>query len=368
MNQIFDASQSLARLDVLSELGDVGHDFSRLRLLPGALSTRRSGHPVFHPAGARPRDERLDSLRSEVLMKATARSLVPAAAPGRSAVSVWSELFKARLTSLVVLTTLAGFGMGADGTIGDWVLLHALTGTGLVACGAAALNQWWERDYDALMRRTRHRPLPAGDLRPATVLRVGVVMALVGLTQLALLVNTLTAGLAAIALGSYLFVYTPLKRLTPLNTVIGAIPGALPPLMGLTAARGEITAGGLVLFAIQFFWQLPHFLAIAWFYREDYARGGYQMLPVLDPAGARTARQALGHTLALLPVSLLPALLGMAGWAYLAGALVLGMGFTWFALQFARDPRAERARQMYIASLLYLPLLLGLMALGRSWC
>jgi protoheme IX farnesyltransferase len=298
-------------------------------------------------------------------MKATTASLAPAAVLERSAVSVWSELFKARLTSLVVLTTLAGFYLGADGTIDGWRLFHTLLGTALVACGAAALNQWWERDYDARMTRTQNRPLPAGAIRPEAVLWAGITAAMLGVAQLALLVNPLTAGLAAFTLGSYLFIYTPLKRVTTLNTAIGAIPGALPPLMGWTAARGEVTREGLALFAIQFFWQLPHFLAIAWLYREDYARGGFKMLPVVDPTSTRTACHAVSHTLGLLPVSLLPALLGMAGRVYFVGALAVGIAFIWCAFQFARELSRERARHMFFASLLYLPLILGLMALDR---
>lgn len=298
-------------------------------------------------------------------MKATASSLASATVLERSAVSVWSELFKARLTSLVVLTTLAGYYLGADGSIEGWRLFHALLGTALVACGAAALNQWWERDYDARMIRTQNRPLPSGAIRPESALWVGVTAAILGLAELALLVNPLTAALGAFTLASYLFVYTPLKRVTTLNTAIGAIPGALPPLMGWTAARGEITREGLALFAIQFFWQLPHFLAIAWLYRDDYARGGFKMLPVVDPTSSRTASHAVSHTLGLLPVSLLPALLGMAGRVYFVGALAVGLAFIWCAVQFARDLSRERARQMFFASLLYLPLVLGLMALDR---
>ena len=182
---------------------------------------------------------------------------------------------------------------------------------------------------------------------------------------LAFAVNLLTSLLGAITVVSYLFVYTPLKRVTSLNTAVGAVPGALPPLMGWVAARGEITIEGCSLFAILFFWQLPHFLAIAWIYREEYARAGFVMLPVVDPQGQRTGRQAVSHTLGLLPVSLCPFLFKLAGPIYLLGALVLGLGFLWFAIQFSRHLTIQRARQLFYASILYLPLLLGLMVFDK---
>ncbi|MBI5385784.1 MAG: protoheme IX farnesyltransferase [Verrucomicrobia bacterium] len=298
-------------------------------------------------------------------MKATAPTFAVSAATGKSAVAIWSELFKARLTSLVVLTALAGFYMGSAGGMSLRLLLPALAGTALLACGAAALNQWWERDYDGLMPRTAGRPLPAGLLRADIALAAGVATAVAGLALLATAVNPLTAALGAATLGLYLFVYTPLKRTTPLNTIVGAVPGALPPLMGWTAARGEVTREGLALFALQFFWQLPHFLAIAWLYREQYERAGFKMLPGVDSSGERTARHAVAHALALLPVSLCPALFGMAGRVYFAGALVAGAVFVWHALQFSRELSRERARRMFFVSLVYLPLVLGLMALDR---
>ena len=206
-------------------------------------------------------------------------------------VAVYADLIKVRLTSLVMLTALVGFYIGAVGPMDYGLMFHTLLGTGLVAGAAAALNQLLERDYDALMKRTEDRPLPSGRLQPETVLICGV-CAGAGLMYLALAVNLLTSVVGAITLGSYLFVYTPLKRITSLNTVVGAIPGALPALMGWTAARGEVTVEGWALFAIVAFWQLPHFMAIAWIYREDYARAGFAMLPVLDPDGQRTGHHA----------------------------------------------------------------------------
>src|SRR6185369_1594667 len=219
---------------------------------------------------------------------------------------------KARLTFLVLLTTLAGFYLGVEGAT-DWVLLaHALLGTALVACGASALNQWWEREHDAKMARTETRPLPASELTPTSVLAAGGILSVAGLIYLALFVNLLTSLLGAITLLSYVLVYTPLKRITTLNTAVGAIPGALPPLMGWTAARDQVSREGWALFAILFFWQLPHFLSIAWLYREEYAKAGFVMLPVRDPNGVRTGRQTISHTLGLIPVSICPALFGFA--------------------------------------------------------
>jgi protoheme IX farnesyltransferase len=244
-------------------------------------------------------------------------------------------------------------------------MIHTILGTALVASGASALNQLLEIKYDAKMRRTQNRPLPSGRMQPQTVLILGTGLSLVGLSYLAMTVNLLTAEIGAFSLISYLFIYTPLKRVTWLNTAIGAIPGALPPLMGWTAARGRLDAQGWALFAILAFWQLPHFLAIAWMYREEYAKAGFQMLPMVDPEGHRTGRQAVSHTLGLLPVSLCPFLFGLAGPIYLGGALLLGIIFIWYAIQFSRYLTNSRARQLFYISILYLPLLLGLMVLDK---
>jgi protoheme IX farnesyltransferase len=297
-------------------------------------------------------------------MKATAQILAePVAEKGW--VSVYSELFKARLTFLVLLTTLVGFYLGFRGPVDYLLMVHTLLGTALVASGASALNQLWERTYDAKMRRTQSRPLPSGRLQPHTVLLIGIISSALGLIYLAAMVNGLTAAIGAVTLVSYLFIYTPLKRITWLNTAVGAIPGALPPLMGWTAARGQLSREGWALFAILAFWQLPHFLAIAWIYRDEYASAGFKMLPVLDPQGHRTGRQAVSHTLGLLPVSLCPFLFHLTGLVYLAGALALGLLFLWFAIQFSRDLTINRARQLFYASILYLPLLLAVMVLDK---
>ena len=300
-------------------------------------------------------------------MKSSIAETIPAAAvvdhPAQK--SVWADLIKARLTTLVVLTTAAGFYAGWKGPV-DWaLLLHTVLGTALVASGAAALNQLLERDYDARMRRTESRPLPSGRLTPDAVLIIGGVLSVVGLVYLSLAVNLLTATLGAITLISYVWIYTPLKRVTTLNTAIGAIPGAIPPLMGWTAAQNEISSGGWALFAILFFWQLPHFLAIAWIYREDYGRAGFAMLPVIDPDGRRTASQALSHTLGLLPVSLSPFVFHLAGPIYLVAAIVLGGVFATAAVRFARELSVARARALFFVSIIYLPLLLVALALDK---
>jgi len=244
-------------------------------------------------------------------------------------------------------------------------MLHTLLGTALVAGGAAALNQLLEREYDAKMKRTAGRPLPSGRLQPKTVLIYGTTLVTAGLIYLALAVNLLTCALGAVTMVGYLFIYTPLKRVTWLNTAIGAIPGALPPLMGWTAARGEISLEGWSLFAILCFWQLPHFLAIAWMYREDYERGGFVMLPMVDPSGQRTGRQAVSYTLGLLPVSLFPYVLKMDGKVYLFGALILGVIFLVCAVQFSRRLTLAGARRLFLISILYLPLLLSLLVLDK---
>jgi protoheme IX farnesyltransferase len=298
-------------------------------------------------------------------MKASFTSIAPASALDQSWFSVLSNLFKARLTTLVLITTVVGFYVGSKGPMDLVLMFHTLFGTALLASGAAALNQLLEREHDAKMPRTESRPLPSGRLQPDTVLIIGGACSVIGLAYLAFTVNLLTSVLGAVTLISYVFVYTPLKRITSLNTVVGAIPGALPPLMGWTAATGEVTVGGWALFAILFFWQLPHFLAIAWLYREEYAEAGFAMLPVLDPDGARTGRQAVSHTLGLLPISMTPFLFKLVGPIYLAGAFVLSALFFWFAIQFARTLTNAHARQLFFASIIYLPLLLALMVIDK---
>jgi protoheme IX farnesyltransferase len=294
-------------------------------------------------------------------MKEVSAEILSAATAEKSWTAIFAELVKARLTTLVLLTTLVGFYVGERGAMNFALMFNTLAATALVAAGASALNQLLEREYDAKMRRTQNRPLPSGRLQPTTVAIFGGVTSVAGLVYLALAVNLLTSVLGAVTLVSYLFIYTPLKRVTWLNTVVGAVPGALPPLMGWTAARGELSGEGWALFAILFFWQLPHFFAIAWMYRDEYAKAGFKMLSNVDANGKRTAEQSVSNTLALLAVSLCPFVFKMAGTTYLVGAIILGAGFLWCAIQFSRQLTLARAKQLFFASIIYLPLLLALM-------
>jgi len=285
--------------------------------------------------------------------------------PARRRLSDFVALTKPRITFLVVLTALVGFVAARRGAWDLALLARTLAGTALVAGAASALNQWAERDADALMRRTLRRPLPAGRLVPREGVAFGVALAVVGTAYLALTVGVLAGALAAATAASYLLVYTPLKRVTSLATVAGAVPGAIPPVIGWAAARGRLDTGAWVLFLILFFWQMPHFLALAALYRRDYARAGFRVLSVVDPGGASTGRQSVLYALALLPVSLVPAFLGMAGPLYFFGALALGLGFLFYALRFALRPGAQaQAAGLFHYSLLYLPVLCTLMALA----
>jgi protoheme IX farnesyltransferase len=292
-------------------------------------------------------------------MKSSADAFVSTAGAQKSLAAVLADLVKARLTALVLLTTFVGFYLGERGTVHFLQMFHALFGTALVASGAAALNQFLEREHDAKMRRTATRPLPSGRLQPATAAIFGGVCSVAGLIYLAVLVNPLTSVLGAVTSVSYLFIYTPLKRVTWLNTLIGAIPGALPPLMGWTAARGELSGEGWALFAILAFWQIPHFMAIAWLYREEYAKAGFVMLPNVDADGSRTAQHSIGNTIALLIASLCPFMFGLNGKIYLVAALLLGIGYFLCAVRFSQQLTARRARQLFLASIIYLPLLIA---------
>jgi len=270
-------------------------------------------------------------------------------------------LAKPRLNLLVVASTLAGYVMADGEPLGVLRICAMLLGTGLVAGGASALNQVSERDIDALMRRTRTRPLPDQRLQPAESVLFGAAIATAGALMIAAASNLLAAAVALATLVVYVGIYTPLKRRTPFSTVVGAIPGALPAIVGWAAASGEVSARAWILFGIMFFWQLPHFLAIAWMCREDYGRAGLPMLPVLEPDGRSTGRQAVLYAAALIPVSLAPAPLHMAGQLYFAGALVLGFAFLWVTFQFARTRSTRDARRAFFSSLAYLPLLWMLM-------
>jgi heme o synthase len=289
----------------------------------------------------------------------------PAVAARRAVLADYLELTKPRITLMVMLTTMVGFVMGSAARVRLTALVAVLLGTGLVAAGASTLNMLLERRTDALMLRTRNRPLPAGRLRPADVLAWGFVLTVAGVLVLGWLSGTLATGVALVTWLSYLVFYTPLKPLTSLSTVVGALPGALPPVIGWAAARGSLDPGAFVLFAILFLWQIPHFLAIAWIYREDYARGGLPMLPVLDPEGKVTGRQAVANSLALLLVSLTPRAAGMAGNVYLVGALVLGLAFTAVAFRAAVERSAPAARRLFVGSIVYLVSLCALLIADR---
>ncbi len=276
------------------------------------------------------------------------------------------ELVKARLTLLVLLTTAVGFYLGAENPINFAALLHTVFGTAAAAAGAAALNQWWEYKLDALMQRTRSRPVPAGRMRPRDAVVLGAALSIFGVAYLALVCNALSAVLAAITILIYIFAYTPLKRVSTLNTALGAVPGALPPMIGWAAARGTLNAGAWMLFAILFFWQLPHFFAIAWMYRDDYARAGFQMISSGDRTGERSASQSVFFCMLLFVVAGLPAFLGIATVFYLLTELILGAVFIAVAMRFLKTRARADARRLFITSIIYLPLLLGALVLSKA--
>ena len=289
---------------------------------------------------------------------------VAAVAAPRARAADFAELTKPRITMLVLVTTAVGYALGLAGAFDPAAFAALLMGTALVSGGASALNQYWEREADGLMRRTRTRPLPSGRLSPGDALAFGLVLCAVGLGLLAS-VNGTTYFLGAAALGSYVLAYTPLKRVTSLCTVVGAVPGAIPPMMGWAAARGALEPGAWTLFAVLFLWQLPHFLAIGWIYREDYARGGFPMLTVTDPDGRSTGRQAVLYAAALIPTTIVAGAMVSAGAAYLWGALAFGGAFLACSVAFARTRSLAWARRLFAVSILYLPAVLGLMVFDR---
>jgi heme o synthase len=270
-------------------------------------------------------------------------------------------LTKPRITWLILMSTGIGFYFGAPAGWSWMVLLHTIFGTGLIASGTAALNQWWERGADAHMRRTQQRPLPAGRISSTGALWFSIALSVAGFAELWLGANQLSAWLGLFTLITYLLVYTPLKQRTPHSTTVGAVPGAMPPVIGYAAATGLVDAQALTLFAILFLWQFPHFYSIAWIYRDDYSRAGIRMLPVVDPTGERTARQIFAYALLLVPISLIPSYIGMTGNWYLAGALVLSFGYLYYGMRIARERTVLRARAVLLASIVYLPLLYVLM-------
>ncbi|HVF28706.1 MAG TPA: heme o synthase [Pyrinomonadaceae bacterium] len=282
----------------------------------------------------------------------------------REKLAAYVELTKPRITFFIVLTAAAGFCLGTKGALDYALLAHTLVGVGLLSSGIATLNQYMERGLDGRMRRTAARPLPAGKLRPLDALVFGVALTVVAEAYLAFLVNPLTALLGFSVIVGYLFCYTPLKTRTSLSTVVGAFPGAMPPLVGWAAANNAIGVEAWTLFAILFLWQFPHFLAIAWMYREDYARAGILMLPVVEPEGLRTGQQIVIWALLLLPVSLMPTALGTSGAIYFFGAIVLGLLYIASSVAAAVSLSRQNARRVLLASVLYLPVLLGLMVMN----
>ena len=288
----------------------------------------------------------------------------PTLASSRSSfVSDLAQLVKARLTLLVLLTTAVGFYLGAEPPIDYMALFHTVLGTAAAAAGAAALNQWWERRADALMRRTRTRPIPAGRMAPFQALLVGTALSVFGVVYLAIVCNALSAVLTAFTIVIYIFAYTPLKRTSTANTAVGAIPGAIPPMIGWAAARGDIGPGAWSLFVIVFLWQMPHFFAIAWMCREDYSRAGFRMISSDDPSGERSASKSVFFCILLLVLAALHAFVGIVSYVYEAIALVLGGLFIAVAMRFLRLRTQSAARLLFIASIAYLPLLLAALVL-----
>jgi len=276
---------------------------------------------------------------------------------------------KPRITWLILVTTAVGYFFGVKSGLWHWTtilrLAHTLIGTAMLASATAILNEWYEWESDAKMRRTSRRPIPAGRIKPARALNFGILLTVLGVAELAWAVNLRTTIIATSTIAAYLFVYTPLKRYSPLSTTAAAFAGAMPPLIGSAAANGNLSAEAWALAAILFVWQFPHSLAIAWIYRDDYARAGIRMLPVVEPDGRSTARHIVAFASTLIPVSLFPVLLGMTGQIYFVGALILGCCFLYYGIRVAMERTNIRARQVLFASVLYLPLIMGLLVIDR---
>jgi protoheme IX farnesyltransferase len=293
------------------------------------------------------------------------RTLARPVLEGTPLIRDYVELTKPRITWLILMSTAIGYFFGAHAGWNWLAFVHTIIGTGLIASGTAALNQWWEREADALMNRTRNRPIPAGRLAAGNAMWFAIALSVIGFIELWLGANPLTAILGAVTLLVYLFVYTPLKQKSWHATTIGALPGAMPPLIGFAGAAGQLTPEAWVLFAILFLWQFPHFYAIAWMYREDYSRGGIKMLPVVEPDCESTIRQILGYSMLLIPISMLPRWFGMTGNLYLGGALLLGAAYLYAGVLASRERTRARARGILLASVGYLPVLYGLMMADR---
>jgi len=281
-------------------------------------------------------------------------------------IGAYIQLTKPRITVFILMSTAIGYFCGAASGSWSWlVCLHALLGTALMASGTAALNQWYEREADAKMARTSSRPLPSGTITSTSAALFGALLSIIGFAELWMGANLITALLGLFTLASYLFLYTPLKQRSPHSTTVGAVPGAMPPLIGFAAAAGTLTWEAWVLYAILFVWQFPHFYAIAWMYRNDYAKAGIRMLPVVEPDGKSTSRQILMFALLLIPVSLAPRFLATAGNLYLVGALVLGAGLLWASFRVASQRMMPQARYILLATVIYLPVLYGLLLLDH---
>ncbi len=276
------------------------------------------------------------------------------------------ELTKPRITWLILMSTAVGYYFGHHGSWSLLPILHTIFGTGLIASGTAALNQWYEREADRHMRRTQARPLPSGRLQPGQALLFGIALAIAGALDLGFGVNWLAAGLGLLTLACYLFLYTPLKQTTWWSTTVGAFPGAMPPLIGYAAAAGKLTPEAWALYAILFFWQFPHFYAIAWMYRDDYSRAGIKMLPVVEPDGLSTSRQIVIYSVLLIPISLLPKWLGMTGSIYMVGAAAMGLLFLYAGIRVSFDRTKLQARRVLLASVVYLPALYCLMVVDPA--
>jgi protoheme IX farnesyltransferase len=297
--------------------------------------------------------------------ESTAEGLGVSTRSGSRIAADYAELVKARLTLLVLLTTAAGYYLGASSPLNGRVFFHVVFGTAAAAAGAAALNQWWERRVDALMERTKSRPIPGGRMTPLEALIAGSIFSAFGVVYLALTCNALATILAALTIAIYIFAYTPLKRVSTFNTLVGAVPGALPPLIGWAAARGRIDAGAWSLFAIMMLWQLPHFFAISWMCRDDYSRAGFQMISNDDESGARSASQSVLFSMLLLVVAGLPAFVGVVSAVYVPVELILGGFYVAMSLRFLNQRSATAARSLFLASITYLPLLLAALVLTK---
>ncbi|APW60094.1 heme o synthase [Paludisphaera borealis] len=302
------------------------------------------------------------SVSQDTLVSPSADAALAAAVGGRA--SAYLSLTKPRIVLMVLITVGVGFLLGARGSAHPMTFTLTLLGTGLVAGGASTLNQYLERSRDALMRRTARRALPSGRLASPEAAIFGAALGLIGTLILLVGVNGLAAATALVTLLLYVYVYTPLKPYTTLNTAIGAVPGALPPVIGWTAATGSLSIEAWVLFLIVFLWQFPHFLAIAWIYRDDYARGGMKMLPGVDPRGTMTGRQSTLYALALVPAGLLPSIVGLAGPFYFVGAMILGLAYLESAARFWSCVNDATARRLLRASIVYLPAVLLLLVLN----